>query len=551
MDIGIKRQGNSSTCSDKCLLLSTDLHIYQSFYFKVTNISVTFHIKSDKYTFTLETHRCSGHEINEMRLDIVCGSPIRSGESFIACTKDVACLDDRAECQFLTDGGQGHCVCKDRSMFIKGQVCDCREGKIRYKDTCFDGHKGLHESCTIDAQCIATEGAGRCRLNEMKKTCQCSKEYILIDGKCRKPNKGLNMTCTVSEQCNATRGAGLCTFNGKNKVCLCSKNYELVNGTCLKGKRLLGESCSFSEQCSGTKNAGNCKYSVSSRTFNREKKCHCDDNFLQVLGQCLSGNLSVGHKCYLSSQCSSTKHADRCVDGYCLCQDGYLLKEQKCLSGSKLLGESCDIDEQCTGTKNAGTCKYTGGLDYTASKKCHCYDGFSTFSGDCLQGNLSVCQECFRSSQCSVADPAARCVDGLCLCIEGYLMRGRECVQGSKNLGHSNTPFMQTESNLALQNMYDHSKSVVGESSSQIPAIRKEIEFNDYPYSSIEQTYNHLNDNTDLTPMNKVYDLARHTENDQRGDTYTLAKALPSSEMDVIVEAVDVSTVTLCDEVEH
>ncbi|XP_062616835.1 uncharacterized protein LOC134278548 [Saccostrea cucullata] len=407
------------------MLLSTDLHIYQSFYFRVTNISVTLHVKSEKYTFNLESQHCSEKEINEMRLDIVCGSPIRPGESFNACTKEVACLDDRAVCQILTDDGQGRYVCKDHSMLIKGHVCDCKEGQIRYKETCLDG------------------------------------------------------------------------------------------------------------------------------------------------------NLSVGNECYLSSQCSSTKHANRCVDGYCVCQNGFLLKKQRCLPGTLLLGESCDFDEQCSGTKNAGNCKYTGGANFTTSKQCDCDDGFSNFRGDCLPGNLSVGQVCFRSSQCTHADPAARCVDGHRLCMKEYQIRGRTCVEDTNKenartqkvedisiiagiigyfLGlassicasvvfkkiwkrsiktrYRNTPIQQNGSNLALQNvLYKHSESAVcvGESLIQIQGIRKKSDYNNDPYSSIEETYNHLNDNTDLMPTNEVYDFAGHIETDQSEDTYSLAKALPSS----------------------
>ncbi|XP_062583177.1 tenascin-like [Saccostrea cucullata] len=159
-----------------------------------------------------------------------------------------------------------------------------------------------------------------------------------------------------------------------------------------------------------------------------KKSCQCDDNFLPVLGLCLPGNLSVGNECYLSSQCSSTRHADRCVDGYCHCQEGFLLKEQKCLPGTLLLGESCEFNEQCSGTKNAGSCKYAGSVNFTVSKQCNCDEGYSNFRGDCLPGNLSVGQECFRSPQCTNADPAVRCVDGHCLCMDGYQMRGRKCV---------------------------------------------------------------------------------------------------------------------------
>ncbi|XP_062621002.1 prion-like-(Q/N-rich) domain-bearing protein 25 [Saccostrea cucullata] len=447
-DMRIKMQGNSATCSDKCMLLSTDLHIYQSFNFRVTNISVTLHINRVKYTFNLESHHCSEKEINEMRLDIACGSPIRSGESFNACTKEVACLDDRAECQYLTNGGQGRCVCKDDSMLIKSHVCNCKEGKIRYKDTCLDG------------------------------------------------------------------------------------------------KRRLGESCSLSIQCSGSENAGKCKNSELFGNFIQEKSCQCDDNFLPVLGLCLPGNLSVGNECYLSPQCSSTRHADRCVDGYCHCQEGFLLKEQRCLPGTLLLGDSCEFNEQCSGTKNAGSCKYAGSVNFTVSKQCNCDEGYSNFRGDCLPGNLSVGQECFRSPQCTNADPAVRCVDGHCLCMEGYQMRERKCVDDpnkenakkqkvvfkkiwKRSNRYRNTPILQNGSNLALQNvLYKHSERAVcvGESQIQIQKIRENSEYNNDPYSCIEETYNHLNDNTDLTPNNELYDFAGHIEIDKSEDTYSLAK---------------------------
>ncbi|MBO4349447.1 MAG: hypothetical protein J6A01_00675 [Proteobacteria bacterium] len=301
------------------------------------------------------------------------------------CPKDISACHQTQE-------GQHYCItCSANQVACEGLCYSPDDNKhCGAKGGCNssdpDSPDYIGDSCGSNYKCVN----GKCKL-----LVECVSE-IFCDGECLKLNVSDFNHCGAKGECNSDdpsskhyKGKNCVDLMGNNskcqdEVCICTGGFVNVNGICVDPTD--NEHCGAQDGIPGEKcgDHSTCKSGV----------CVCTDNYVMVDGICIDPNNN--------EHCGATEGVDgvncvensNCINGQCVCIEDYAMCDGKCIE-SKVSNNYCGA---------RGTCD-----------------------------DPDIASENYQGEKC---DNSADCVEGECVCDEGYVKCGKECINPSLSNTH-------------------------------------------------------------------------------------------------------------------
>ena len=276
----------------------------------------------------------------------------------------------------------------------------------------------------------------------------CSQNQVACSGICVDPNS--NEYCGAKGECNNDDATSM-DYIGKK----CGPNYKCVEGVC---KEIV--ECASKIYCDG-----NC-LKINSNDYD-----HCG-----AKGECSDDSPSSDN--YKGKDCVGVmgNHAV-CLDGECICTEGYVnvngicvdpTDNEYCGAQDGVPGENCGDTAKCVNgvcvclneddvwVKESGKCvdpqssEHCGATEdslgencienaHCVNRLCVCMDGFALCGEKCIDTRISnfncgargTCDDPDETSanyQGKKCDKSAECIEGECVCDDGYIKCGEECI---------------------------------------------------------------------------------------------------------------------------
>ncbi len=170
----------------------------------------------------------------------------------------------------------------------------------------------------------------------------------------------------------------------ENNECVCTDDYVNIDGICVDPTD--NEHCGAQEGIPGEK--------CGPHSTCERNECICTDGYVKVDGTCVDPNSNEHCGASEGVDGISCTENSNCVSGVCVCVDEYAMREGKCIE-SKVSNNYC-------GAK--GTCD-----------------------------DPDMTSENYQGIKC---DKSAECIDGACVCNEGLVKCGEECINPSLSNTH-------------------------------------------------------------------------------------------------------------------
>ncbi|XP_028405966.1 neurogenic locus notch homolog protein 1-like isoform X2 [Dendronephthya gigantea] len=270
-------------------------------------------------------------------------------------------------------------------------------------------NSGVCSSVDNQAICVCRPGfrgklcelINKCHPNPCHNYGSCTEIERDFECSCKKGFRGKK--CEIGNKCepNPCQNGATCSETEDDYVCTCRDGF-------------LGHSCEVESKCSPI---NPCKNGATCREARDTYKCFCRDGFGGINCEArIRHSICVPNPCKNGGFCSITGTS---TGNYtCSCASGW--KGSTCVEKIDNWGNSIGptICQSVNPCMFGGKCQPVSYYDYT----CKCPQGRG---GSHCEKNLHQPKFVSRCSQCHAY---ARCLDGQCLCKEGYKGNGENCV---------------------------------------------------------------------------------------------------------------------------
>ncbi|XP_031564353.1 fibropellin-1-like [Actinia tenebrosa] len=365
-----------------------------------------------------------------------------------------------------TNNAKGYeCTCREG---FKGSDCEeinlCVPSPCKNGGTCTERGGGRYEcTCPIGFKGVTCEERSICFSNPCLHGGSCVDEMYGYRCSCRLGYNGINCQNHVCSP-NPCENGGNCLEEEGHAHCVCQTGYhgahcEMVSA-CVSHPCLHGGTCIDTSFIGHRPTDSSLMYgSVAVRPNSQSFICKCQSPY--------AGPMCEDDRC---KYCSP--HAD-CILGHCVCKESYhgdgktcnknVCHPNPCKNGASCIpadssfdcecvkgwtGPLCEVKQYCVPNpcQNGGQC-----VALESSYKCICLSNFEGNNcekgnpcypnpckngGTCLEMNGAANCECeaqFEGNMCEIdkcarCDSHASCVNGKCVCNEGYEGDGETCT---------------------------------------------------------------------------------------------------------------------------
>ncbi|KAL9961552.1 hypothetical protein ACROYT_G030511 [Oculina patagonica] len=369
-------------------------------------------------------------------------------------------------CTGINEGEGFECTCREG---FKGKNCEeinlCLPNPCKNGATCTERAGGRYEcTCPIGYKGVTCEERSICFSNPCMNSGTCLDETYGYRCNCRVGYSGMNCQHHVCRP-NPCHNGGSCLEEGSSYRCVCQVGNH--GDRCELMSACLSHPCLHGGTCVDTYFLHNNFESLS--MYANPAIIDTQQNGMSYICKCLSPY--SGHNCEDDS-CRYCSANAECILGHCVCKEGYhgdgrICKKNVCHpnpcknSGTCVptdssydcecalgwTGPHCETRQYCIPNpcKNGGTC-----IPEENGYRCTCLSNFE--GNDCEKANpcspnpcknSGTCKEmngvatCECSSQfegnyceldkCAKCDSHARCDNGNCVCMEGWVGDGQTC----------------------------------------------------------------------------------------------------------------------------
>ncbi|CAK1553227.1 unnamed protein product [Leptosia nina] len=304
-------------------------------------------------------------------------------------------------------------------------VCTCRPNFFFEQNMrdCTRVTRRITDSCVTDGNCGTFGAQSRCGPPKEPwglRTCECISENAVwnADRNLCRLFAGVGEQCEADNDCLAGDLEITCEKDDQGQgFCRCPPGLTELDGLCLTSGLVLGDTCQASQECNGTANA------VCS-----DRKCACATGFQQDGDYCAP---VIGGPCAQDTDCviQDTVCLNTTEGSTCQCRDNLVAFDQQCYTVSPGQNATCSVSIQCQASMgNASSC--VNGL-------CVCTDGYH-YRDEMCWPRTELFQTCSRTSQCYLREMSevVTCRNGLCQCDfdHPYSEELRTCTSSASSL---------------------------------------------------------------------------------------------------------------------
>lgn len=370
-------------------------------------------------------------------------------------------------CTGINEGEGFECTCREG---YKGKNCEevnlCLPNPCKNGATCTERTGGRYEcTCPIGYKGVTCEERSICYSNPCMYGGTCLDEAYGYRCSCRAGYSGINCQNHICKP-NPCHNGGSCIEEGSSYRCVCQvgnhgERCELLS-SCLSHPCLHGGTCIDTYFLHSNLETLN--------MYSNPAVVDSQENGLAYICKCVAPY--AGHNCE-DDRCRFCHANAECIFSHCVCKEGYhgdgksckrnVCHPNPCKNGATCVptdssydcdcvlgwtGPHCETRQYCVPNpcKNGGTC-----IPQEDGYKCNCLSNYE--GNDCEKANVcspnpckngGLCKEMngvatcecppryegnfCEMDKCAKCDSHARCDNGNCVCMEGWVGDGQTCT---------------------------------------------------------------------------------------------------------------------------